>query len=245
MNFKKIYLILFISLCLPVLAVFVFGSVHSVVLAQGGDSGPGGDNPSTLENPLGEDTTVVGILNAVAGFLFLVAVPIATIMILIGAFWLLTSGGNEQRITTGRKTITWAVIGFAVLILAGGIASIVANILGYEGEVPGVGNSPITDPNEIAPKLNTIAAWMFTVFLIIAVMAIIWSAFLYLTSGGNSEKTQKARKALIYAIVAIVIAVLAGGVPILIRNILRREAAAAPTTYQQLVDPTRELTRLY
>lgn len=90
-----------------------------------GDTPPVGDG---LRNPLNFET-IPEVLSRVAGFLFSVAIPIVTIMILYGAFQLLTAGGSDDRVTKGRKTITWAVIGLVVVLVAGGIATLVESIL--------------------------------------------------------------------------------------------------------------------
>jgi len=79
----------------------------------------------------------------------------------------------------------------------------------------------IDTPQKVENLLNSVADWLFTIFMIVAVIAIIYSAFLYLTAAGDETKVTKARKALTYAIIAIVIALLAGSIPILLENILR------------------------
>jgi len=83
---------------------------------------------SGLTNPLSYDT-LEEILDAVAGFLFTISIPIMVIIIIIGAFQLITAGGSEEKIRKGKKTITWAVIGFVVVLVAGSIASLIKNIL--------------------------------------------------------------------------------------------------------------------
>lgn len=119
----------------------VFG-IREVLAAQHGQTGGGsgsGDGTTgggiapgsniTIQNPL-KVGTVPELLDAIANFLFIVSIPLVTIMILLGAFQLLTAAGNEDRIKRGRRTITWAIVGLAVILIAGGIATLVANILG-------------------------------------------------------------------------------------------------------------------
>lgn len=60
---------------------------------------------------------------------------------------------------------------------------------------------------------------MFWAFMIIAVIMVIWSAFLYLTSGGDAEKVKTATKSLTYAAVAIVVAILANSFPLIVGSI--------------------------
>ena len=69
--------------------------------------------------------------------------------------------------------------------------------------------------------LCPIVSVMFWAFMIIAVIMVLWSAFLYLTSGGDTEKVKTATKSLTYAAVAIVIAILANSFPLIVGSIFR------------------------
>ena len=51
-------------------------------------------------------------------------------MILIGGFQILTARGDPGQITSGRKTITYAVIGFLIILLSKGVALILLEIIG-------------------------------------------------------------------------------------------------------------------
>ena len=64
------------------------------------------------------------------GFIFWdVAIPLCTIMALVGAFQMMTSGGNPEKASQGRKTLMYAAIGFAVALIASGITGIIQSIL--------------------------------------------------------------------------------------------------------------------
>lgn len=67
-------------------------------------------------------TTAVHILNLVLGFLPLVAL----VMIMLGGFTWLTSGGNEERVDRAKKTISAAVIGMVLVLLAWAVVSFFA-----------------------------------------------------------------------------------------------------------------------
>ncbi len=86
---------------------------------------PGG---ISLKNPL-NFTNLSDLLTAIAKFLFTISVPIVTIMVLFGGFQVLTAAGNAQQIDAGKRTLLYAVIGFVIILLAGGIASLVGSVL--------------------------------------------------------------------------------------------------------------------
>ncbi|MCR4328032.1 MAG: hypothetical protein NUV53_00760 [Patescibacteria group bacterium] len=80
-----------------------------------------------LTNPLGADNLQTMIAN-VAPALIAIAAPIATIMVLYGAFLMITSAGNEERISTGRKTILYAAVGFLAVLLASSVVPVIMSI---------------------------------------------------------------------------------------------------------------------
>lgn len=77
------------------------------------------------------------------------------------------------------------------------------------------------DFNRIVGVLNTLITWVYTVFLILAVIFAILTAFKYLTSGGDPEKVKAASQMLIYVAVAIAVALLSVAIQFVIRGLLQ------------------------
>lgn len=90
----------------------------------------------SLENPLSGGDTFEQILCTVGDWLRDIGIPIAVIMILVGAFQLMTSGGEPEKLNRGKKTILWTVVGYAILFIGWGIAEVISNVLG--GNAPNV-----------------------------------------------------------------------------------------------------------
>ena len=93
-----------------------------------GTEDPGGGEPIGLVNRLSFES-IEDLLDKIADILFTYSMPLLVIMIIIGAFYLLTAGGSPDKISTGKKIITWAIIGFVVILIAGSIASLIRNLL--------------------------------------------------------------------------------------------------------------------
>ena len=55
----------------------------------------------------------------------------------------------------------------------------------------------------------TITTWIYTIILSLSVVMVLMAAFSYLTAGGDQAKVKKASQMLIYAVVGIVVAILA------------------------------------
>ena len=78
----------------------------------------------------------------------------------------------------------------------------------------------IRDINDIYYLIKRVAGWFQAFFFIIAAIFIIIAAFTYLTSGGDEDKVKRAKTELIYAVIAIVVALLAFVVVAIMRNFL-------------------------
>ncbi len=101
--------------------------------------------------------------------------------------------------------VTSAVVGMTVIPLAfaqGLTSTGPTNVGGFEALLQGL--------------LNL----LFTIFGIAAVFFILYAAFLYLTAAGDPEKVKKASKTLLYAVVAVVVAIIAWSLPLLINNVV-------------------------
>jgi hypothetical protein len=107
----------------------VFLMTNKVLAQAGGTGGPsGGTGGVELKNPLGT-TSIIQIINNVLNYLIYISVPILAIMILIGGFQILTARDNPEKITKGKTTIMYAVIGFVIVLISKGVALILLNIM--------------------------------------------------------------------------------------------------------------------
>lgn len=61
----------------------------------------------------------------------------------------------------------------------------------------------------ILSLVNTVLQWFGILVFLIAIAAILYAAFLFLTAGGNEESLSTAKKVLIYGIIGIAVALLA------------------------------------
>ena len=80
---------------------------------------------------------------------------------------------------------------------------------------------PIEDWAGIVRVLQKAVVWMYEAFFIVAVGFILWAAYLFLSAGGNEQKVEEAKKRLMNAVIAIVIALVASGVAKIIQTFLK------------------------
>lgn len=74
---------------------------------------------------------------------------------------------------------------------------------------PGQENINIRSVGDVVGKFEIIVNWVQYIFFIVAALYIILAAFAYLTSGGDETKIKTAKDRLMYAVIAIVVALLA------------------------------------
>ncbi len=100
------------------------------VAPPGTFSGGGGGG---IKNPLssGGSETVTDVLKRIINWMLGLVGFLALIALIIGGAQMIMDFGNEDRVQKAKVTITWAVIGLAVVILSYAIINIVtSNILG-------------------------------------------------------------------------------------------------------------------
>ncbi|MBL7155481.1 MAG: hypothetical protein ISS88_03215 [Candidatus Portnoybacteria bacterium] len=84
---------------------------------------------NAINNPLSANTFTelfIGIADWVAG----IVASVAALMIVVGGFQYMLSGGNEEKVATARKTIYWSLIGLIVILGSWGLLRALLEILG-------------------------------------------------------------------------------------------------------------------
>jgi len=76
--------------------------------------------------------------------------------------------------------------------------------------------APVKTIEGVICIINTAVNWLFFLLIALVVIFIILAAFKYLTAAGDPEKVKSANHTLIYAVVAIVVAIIAKALPYLV-----------------------------
>ncbi len=109
------------------LALFLVFMSAERALANVERGAGGGGSSVQLSNPLGIDNLQT-VLERAVPLVIPLAASVVTIMVLYGAFLMLFSAGNEEKVSQGRKTILYAAIGFFVVLVASSIPALIRNI---------------------------------------------------------------------------------------------------------------------
>lgn len=80
---------------------------------------------------------------------------------------------------------------------------------------------------QITGVLCTLAAWIFTILVVAAIIFVLIAAFNYLTAGGSEDKIKAANQRLIYAAVAVAVGIVARAFPFVVAQLFG--ATSIPT----------------
>ncbi len=88
---------------------------------------------------------------------------------------------------------------------------------------------PIDSVDDIISVINQIGVWLATIFWIAAAASVFYAGFIYMTAADDTEKIKKAKKQVLYTIIAVALGIMAYGFPVLVKSILEsRVAQPAP-----------------
>lgn len=98
-------------------------------------------------------------------------------------------------------------------------------------QAPTLPGAPITSLEELFGATGTfctIFKWLFAILIAVAVIFILLAAYGYLTGGGDPEKVKVANKRILFAAIAVIVALLARVIP----NLALSFIGAAPVGVQ-------------
>jgi len=82
-----------------------------------------------IENPLGEISDIYTLIEKITNFLIGLAIVITPIIIVYAGFLYITAAGNEEKVKTAQKVLIWALIGFALVLIAKGVPALIKQFL--------------------------------------------------------------------------------------------------------------------
>ena len=90
----------------------------------------GTNPPLELPNAFKSTDLVTLLTDLLYKITFFIAPPIAVLMVIIGAFMILTAGGDPEKVKKGRATLLWTAVGFAIILGAKLIMDLIKELIG-------------------------------------------------------------------------------------------------------------------
>ncbi len=153
------------------------------------------------ENPLNVGSISDWVSNLLAGIQGLVG-WLAVIMIFVGGIMYILSGGSQAQATRAKTIITWALVGFGLAVAAPSLLKEIKEIA-TSGE--GAAASLIDDANPMKKIVTNVLSFLLGIIGTLALLGFAIGGIMYLTSMGDKNKTDTAKKMVLYSIIAIAI----------------------------------------
>lgn len=153
--------------------------------------------------------SIQDVIALVIKFAMEIISPLAALAILVAAWLYVTSQGDPKKIEQAHRAITYGVIGLLIVFSGNYIINI---IKGAAGE--------LSASQSFAIFIGKIAMSFGQVIMGVSVLMILYSAYLFMTGGGDPKKVSQARQALTFALIGVAVALLAIAIPGIIRDIL-------------------------
>lgn len=130
---------------------------------------------------------------------------VAVVFIVRNGIRLVLLGGNEEEVTKDKKNIFYGLLGLVIILMANPIVNKVffnidtSKYPGIEPVRPGI--NPQRLIQEVTGATNLVAAIAGP----FALLALVGGGLMYVLAGGDEEKTTKAKKIIMWALIGIVI----------------------------------------
>lgn len=162
----------------------------------------------TLGNPLGKKANDISSL--ICLFVSFLATklmpPVVVLMVLWASFLFLTAAGQPGKIVQARTTLMWAVIGAAILLMALPLINLVVSTVGGTVSAQCSGTAATSSAFTV---LYTLINWFAWLLGLLSVAMGLYAGFLYMTSRGEPQKVATAGKVIFYAVIGILVAIIA------------------------------------
>lgn len=156
---------------------------------------------------------VINVISNLAPWLFGLLLVLAVLFLVIAAYAYLTAGEDAEKTNTARRMILYTVIAIVAAAFARVIPALIQEVTGITPNTPG-------NQIRVAPIAGRITNWLFGLLLALAALFVIYAGFLLLVSRGSEEEVTKAKRFVLYAVVAVVVAALAKVIVAIVKQLL-------------------------
>ncbi|HMR01419.1 MAG TPA: pilin [Candidatus Gracilibacteria bacterium] len=125
---------------------------------------------------------------------------IAILMIIISGVRMVASGGNEETMSSSKKSIMWAVIGIVLI----GISELVVKDIVFPNQ-----GSSLPDTQQATALIVSLTNFISGFIATAAVIAFMYGGYLYVIAAGREDQAGKAKKVFMGATIGLLLALAA------------------------------------
>ena len=193
---------------------------------------------------ISDDTTLkTGIWQIAANVATDIAVAAAYLVlgyVIYGGYLYTFSGGDPGKVATGRKTLTQAFIGLAIVMSANLIMSTIriallggsgnlGNCLVVNEELNGITGNCV-DATDATTVVTSTINWFIGIAGVVSAIFVVYGGISYITSAGDPSKLKKAKDMILYSLIGLAIVALATVITAFVSGIIR-DANNSNTSY--------------
>lgn len=139
----------------------------------------------------------------------MVAAYLALGFVIYGGYLYIFSYGDVGKVAAGKKTLTSAFIGLAIVMLAYVIFNTIRFVLvgaGVESTTVEIEGITYTLADVKASQLfENVAGWVIGISGLVAAVFLVYGGITYVTSSGDAGKVEKAKKVILYSLIGLAI----------------------------------------
>ena len=248
-TFKKKFLLIITALSAIIVAIFTTSPTVFAEDFQGRTSGCQGflgltswDCNVTITD---QDSLVSGIWVIAANVaidITVVATYLVIGYIIYGGYLYTMSGGDPNKVATGKKTLSQAFIGLTIVMLANIILNTIrialsANFTGGCDIIDGSGEvvkcDAATDPGTL---VVTLIHWVTGVAGVVSAIFVVYGGISYATSSGDPNKVKKAKDMILYALIGLAIVALAEVITAFVSQTIRDNSKTSLIQTEELYE---------
>ncbi len=161
----------------------------------------------------GDETAATDLVKRIIDVFLYAIGALSVIMIIHSGLKYINSRGDPEAVKSAKNTLMYAVVGLIVAILAFTIVNFVIKEFGGSGNADQVQDGVNAIGGEGATALPNVIKTVVDMLLFfigaLSIVMIIYGGFKYITSGGEASAVTSAKNTLMYAVIGLVVAILA------------------------------------
>ena len=183
-----------------------------------------------------EETLKTGIWQIVANVATDITVVAAYLVlgyVIYGGYLYIFSTGDANKVASGKKTLSQAFIGLAIVMSAYLIISTIRfALLGASGTLSNCATTECVKANDL---ITNAISWIIGIAGAVALIFVVHGGIAYATSSGDANKLQKAKQTILYALIGLIIVALAEAITAFVSGIIRNADSASSSINQTII----------
>ena len=181
----------------------------------------------TSGNEMSENGLITGVWTAAANVatdITIVAAYLVVGFVIYGGYLYMFAYGDTSKVANGKKTLTQAFIGLAIVMLAHVILNAIRIALFNTSDNSFVTNCATEECVDPGVMVTNMIGWVVGVAGVVAAVFVVYGGVGYMTSAGDPNKLQKAKTVITYALIGLAIVALAEVITAFVSSMIREAA---------------------